>query len=258
MERSGCRQFNLKNLSESLKSLGNKAMQSKRYYDAIELYTCAIAIYEKSAIYYCNRAAAYTQINKYTAAIQDCLRSIEIDPNYSKGYSRLGFAYYSQGNYRDAIDKGFKKALLLDPNNESVKENMRAAEDKLMEEGHHADHNQNSRSSQEFQNHSARGSRSHAAPPPFASMPFNPSNLASMFTAATNAYQRSHPQESQEDANSSEADEPGIQFGGHVDLNSVQIPQELSGVLQNVMGIFSGNAPPGQPHDQMNDRTPPN
>ncbi|GAU45538.1 hypothetical protein TSUD_14400 [Trifolium subterraneum] len=285
MERSGCQQFNLKNLAESLKSLGNKAMQSKQYYDAIELYNCAIVIYEKSAVYYCNRAAAYTQINKYTEAIQDCLRSIEIDPNYSKGYS----------------------PLQLDPNNESVKENLRAAEHKLMEERHRADHNQNSRSSQEFQNHSARGSRSHAATPPFASMPLNPSNLASMFMAATNAYQRSHSQESQEDANSSEANEPEIRFGGNANVNHDQIPQELrgafqsvmdmlsggnvppgqphdqmngsqdvnnseadepeiqfggnvdlSGVLQNVMGMFSGNAPPGQPHDQMNDRTAPN
>lgn len=42
-------------------------------------------------------------------AIQDCLKSIEIDPNYSKAYSRLGLAYYAQGNYRDAIDKGFRK-----------------------------------------------------------------------------------------------------------------------------------------------------
>lgn len=55
------------------------------------------------------RAAAYTQINKYAEAIQDCLRSIEIDPNYSKAYSRLGLAYYAQGNYRDAIGKGFNK-----------------------------------------------------------------------------------------------------------------------------------------------------
>jgi len=55
------------------------------------------------------RAAAYTQINKYTEAIQDCLRSIEIDPNYSKAYSRLGLVYYAQGNYRDAIHKGFRK-----------------------------------------------------------------------------------------------------------------------------------------------------
>lgn len=58
---------------------------------------------------YIYRAAAYTQINHYTEAIGDCLRSIEIDPNYGKAYSRLGFAYYAQGNYRDAIDKGFSK-----------------------------------------------------------------------------------------------------------------------------------------------------
>ena len=57
------------------------------------------------------RAAAYTQINQYTEAIADCLRSIEIDPNYGKAYSRLGFAYYAQGNYRDAIDKGFSKGI---------------------------------------------------------------------------------------------------------------------------------------------------
>lgn len=50
------------------------------------------------------RAAAYTHIRKYTEAIQDCLRSIEIDPNYCKAYSRLGLAYHAQGNYRDAID----------------------------------------------------------------------------------------------------------------------------------------------------------
>lgn len=55
------------------------------------------------------RAAAYTQIHKYTEAIRDCLKSIEIDPNYSKAYSRLGLAYYAQGNYRDAIEKGFTK-----------------------------------------------------------------------------------------------------------------------------------------------------
>uniref|UniRef100_I1LW72 SGTA homodimerisation domain-containing protein n=1 Tax=Glycine max TaxID=3847 RepID=I1LW72_SOYBN len=109
LERSGCHQFSLKNLAESLKTLGNKAMQSKKYSDAIELYNCAIAVHEKSAVYYCNRAAAYTQINKYTEAIQDCLRSIEIDPNYSKAYSRLGLVYYAQGNYRDAIHKGFRK-----------------------------------------------------------------------------------------------------------------------------------------------------
>lgn len=39
---------------------GNKAMQSKLYADAIELYTCAIALGENNAVYYSNRC-----INNY-------------------------------------------------------------------------------------------------------------------------------------------------------------------------------------------------
>ncbi|KAG4969927.1 hypothetical protein JHK82_035622 [Glycine max] len=247
LERSGCHQFSLKNLAESLKTLGNKAMQSKKYSDAIELYNCAIAVHEKSAVYYCNRAAAYTQINKYTEAIQDCLRSIEIDPNYSKAYSRLGLVYYAQGNYRDAIHKGFRKALQLDPNNESVKENIR-----------------NSRSSQEFPNQSAQGgSRSHSVPPPFSSMSFNPRDIASMFmniTNPTNAQpQGSHShQERQEDSNGSGTSEPEIRIGGNISVNMEDMPEDITGALQSMMEMLSGAAPPGQPQDQTNGRTAPN
>ncbi|KAF7829835.1 Small glutamine-rich tetratricopeptide repeat-containing protein alpha [Senna tora] len=262
MERSGCQEFSLKNLAESLKSQGNKAMQSKQYPDAIELYNCAIATCEENAVYYCNRAAAYTQINKYLEAIQDCLRSIEIDPNYSKAYSRLGLAYYAQGNYRDAIDKGFRKALQLDPNNESVKENIRVAEQKLIEEQQRAAGNQNSRSSQEHQNQSARGSRSNAAPPPFNAMPFNANDLASMFmniaANTANAYQGQHPRESQgEDSNTSSTNEPEIRIGGNIDLNLDQMPEDLTGALRSVMEMFSG-AGTGQSQDHFDGRTAPN
>ncbi|KAL5149753.1 Small glutamine-rich tetratricopeptide repeat-containing protein alpha [Glycine soja] len=244
LERSGCHQFSLKNLAESLKTLGNKAMQSKKYSDAIELYNCAIAVHEKSAVYYCNRAAAYTQINKYTEAIQDCLRSIEIDPNYSKAYSRLGLVYYAQGNYRDAIHKGFRKALQLDPNNESVKENIRVAERKLLEEQHRAYQNQNSRSSQEFPNQSAQGgSRSHSVPPPFSSMSFNPRDIASMFmniTNPTNAQpQGSHShQERQEDSNGSGTSEPEIRIGGNISVNMEDMPEDITGALQSMMEML--------------------
>ncbi|KAG5110678.1 hypothetical protein JHK82_039901 [Glycine max] len=263
MERCDCHQFSLKNLAESLKTLGNKAMQSKKYSDAIELYNCAIAVHEKSAVYYCNRAAAYTQINKYTEAIQDCLRSIEIDPNYTKAYSRLGLVYYAQGNYRDAIHKGFRKALQLDPNNESVKENIRVAERKLLEEQHRAYPNQNTRSSQEFPNQSAQGgSRSHGEPPPFSSMPFNPRDIASMFmnfTNATNAQQQgSHSQERQEDSNGSGASEPEIRIGGNISVNMEDMPEDITGAFQSMMEMLSGAAPPGQPQDQMNGRAAPN
>ncbi|KAF9592334.1 hypothetical protein IFM89_014260 [Coptis chinensis] len=54
-------------------------------------------------------------------------KSIEIDPNCSTPYACLGFAYFSQGNYRDAIDKGFTKALQLDPDSASLAEYLQSS-----------------------------------------------------------------------------------------------------------------------------------
>ncbi|GJY43384.1 small glutamine-rich tetratricopeptide repeat-containing protein [Tanacetum coccineum] len=136
MKQSGCKEIDLINLADTFKLQGNKAMQSKLYPDAIELYTVAIALRDDNAVYYCNRAAAYTQTSQHAEAIIDCQKSISIDPNYSKAYSRLGYAYFAQGNYVDAIGRGFARALQLDPNNESVRENIRAAEQKLRQQRH--------------------------------------------------------------------------------------------------------------------------
>ncbi|XP_076915914.1 small glutamine-rich tetratricopeptide repeat-containing protein 2-like [Bidens hawaiensis] len=92
MKKSRCEEIDLINLADAFKLQGNKAMQSKVYVDAIELYTIAIALCDNNAVYYCNRAAAYTQNNQHTEAIHDCNKAIEINPNYSKAYSRLGFS----------------------------------------------------------------------------------------------------------------------------------------------------------------------
>ncbi|KAK1386881.1 Small glutamine-rich tetratricopeptide repeat-containing protein alpha [Heracleum sosnowskyi] len=252
MEKSGCQTYDRKNLAEILKSQGNKAMQLKQYTDAIELYTFAIALYEDSAVYYCNRAAAYTQINKYTEAIGDCLRSIEIDPNYGKAYSRLGFAYYAQGNYRDAIDKGFSKALQLDPTNESVKENIRAAEQKLREEYRRAGHYQYSSSSSHQRDpnyQSAGGSRSDGTvPPQFTSVPLTangiPIDIGSLIRNMTSNYQDMP----QGDSNNTASPDADIRIGGNINVNlGDQMPEELSGALRSVMEMFSGTAPPPPP-----------
>jgi small glutamine-rich tetratricopeptide repeat-containing protein alpha len=109
MQKSGRKNASLVDLAESFKSRGNEFMRSNQHLKAVELYTCAIALSRKNAIYYCNRAAAYTLLNMNNEAIVDCLKSIEIDPNYSKAYSRLGSAYFALGNYQDALYKGYLK-----------------------------------------------------------------------------------------------------------------------------------------------------
>ncbi|CAA7400303.1 unnamed protein product [Spirodela intermedia] len=73
-------------------------------------------------------AAAYTQLNKYTEAIADCMKSIELEPAYSKGYSRLGLAFYGQGKYLEALS-ALHKALQLDPDNSFVQANIQVCSD---------------------------------------------------------------------------------------------------------------------------------
>ncbi|KAL3845531.1 hypothetical protein ACJIZ3_002934 [Penstemon smallii] len=264
MQIAGCQTFDQKSLAETFKSQGNKAMQSKLYPEAVELYTFAIALLG-DAVYYCNRAAAYTQMHLYADAVEDCLTSIGINPNYSKAYSRLGCAYYAQGKYRDAIDKGFTKALQLDPNNDSVKENIRAAEQKLKQEEQWARPGQSSTSTSNphLNNRQEGGSRSNSTaaappPPPFPSMPFNingvPLDITNIMNMAGNAFS------GQSFANGNEQEngtgEPEIRIGGNINFNGNELPEELSGALRSMMGMFSGAPPHGnQQQDDGNGRS---
>ena len=59
------------------------------------------------------RAAAHSEVGKYGEAIADCEKAIQIDPSYSKAYSRLGWVYHAQGRFQEAIDMGFQKGTLM-------------------------------------------------------------------------------------------------------------------------------------------------
>lgn len=40
---------------------------------------------------FCFRAAAFSKLNKNSEAIADCKRALQIDPQYSKAYGRMGY-----------------------------------------------------------------------------------------------------------------------------------------------------------------------
>lgn len=253
MERSGCQILDRKSLADALKTLGNKAVQSEVYADAIERYTCAIALCENNAVYYCNRAAAYTQMHKYNEAIKDCLKSIEIDPSYSKAYSRLGLVYYAQGNYRDAINKGFRKALELDPNNDAVLENIRVAEQKLKEEQERRQRYQDTSS------HFPGGSGNQAGSPPFASMSFEtgtfPANFASMFSNMTG----SGPRDQNGQSRSAEDDGGAHSSFTSRSFDSTANPADIASMFMNMAGsAFQGQNSTGRAADQNNGSGPTN
>ena len=76
--------------AEKLKQKGNTQMTAKKYDEAIESYTQAITLDGANAVYYSNRAAAYSSKGDHTTAIMDAEKAVELDPSFVKAYSRLG------------------------------------------------------------------------------------------------------------------------------------------------------------------------
>ena len=79
-----------KDAAEKCKQKGNAFMTSKQYDKAIEAYTEATKLDPSNPIYYSNRAAAHSSKGDHLTAAIDAEKVIEIDPKFTKGYSRLG------------------------------------------------------------------------------------------------------------------------------------------------------------------------
>lgn len=106
----------IKAKAEALKLEGNKAIAQKDFDLAIKKYTEAIEALPSNAVYFANRAAAFTNLQKYDEAIEDAEAAIKIDPNYSKGYSRLAYAKYVQDKPEEALE-AYKKVLEIEGDN---------------------------------------------------------------------------------------------------------------------------------------------
>ncbi|XP_060856461.1 small glutamine-rich tetratricopeptide repeat-containing protein alpha-like [Metopolophium dirhodum] len=120
-EKSDISQFN-KEQAEHHKKFGNDYMKTQNNDKAIESYTIAIKLNPLNPIYYCNRAAAFNAIGKYTSAITDCQKAIELDSTYCKAYCRLGLAFSYLRDYQKAVSC-YKKACELDPENQGYQRN---------------------------------------------------------------------------------------------------------------------------------------
>ncbi|XP_013149269.1 PREDICTED: small glutamine-rich tetratricopeptide repeat-containing protein alpha-like [Papilio polytes] len=118
--------------AEKLKNEGNDCMKADKFREAFDKYTKAIKIDPRNAVYYCNRAAAHFKLGEHEAAIADCMEALALQPNYGKAHGRLGLALAALDRNVEAR-ASFDRAAQLDPDNESYKENLRLAEEKLLQ-----------------------------------------------------------------------------------------------------------------------------
>lgn len=113
--------------SLELKDKGNALMKEGKHAEAVQFYSKAIEIDEKNAVLWCNRAAAYTHLKKFSKAAADARSAILAQPDYVKAHGRLGTALFSMNDYDGAI-AAFEVAVELDPANEQYKKDLAAAE----------------------------------------------------------------------------------------------------------------------------------
>lgn len=119
---------------ENLKNSGNEAFKSLNYDEALSKYTEALAIDPNNigtnSKIYSNRATVYSKLGKHKEAIEDCTKSLELDPDFFKVYLRRADCYMKTEQFEEAV-RDYKAAQQLDPSNREVKEAVRNAEKQL-------------------------------------------------------------------------------------------------------------------------------
>lgn len=72
---------------------------------------------------YSNRSAAYAKANKYDLALEDAEKTVQLKPDWGKGYSRQGAALAYLGQIDEAI-AAYEKGLSVDPNNAQLRDGL--------------------------------------------------------------------------------------------------------------------------------------
>jgi tetratricopeptide (TPR) repeat protein len=119
--------------AERYKAKGNGYMASREYQLAVDAYAKAIELSSNgphSHVYFSNRAAALCYLEQYEEAEEDSLRSLELNPNYSKAHARLGLSRFFMEDYAGAIE-AYETALEKDPDNAASKSYLAKAKTKL-------------------------------------------------------------------------------------------------------------------------------
>ncbi|KFP88220.1 PREDICTED: tetratricopeptide repeat protein 1 [Acanthisitta chloris] len=105
--------------STTLKEKGNEQFKKEDYGEAEDSYTKALQIcpacFQKDrAVLFSNRAAAKMKQDKTEAALSDCSKAVELDPNYIRALLRRAELYEKTDKLDEALED-YKAVLEKDP-----------------------------------------------------------------------------------------------------------------------------------------------
>lgn len=99
--------------SASLTERGIKLVQEGQYAQAVTMFTEAIKCDPKDYRFFGNRSYCYSCLEQFPQALADAERSIQMAPDWPKGYFRKGIALMGMKRYSEA-EKAMEKVLKLD------------------------------------------------------------------------------------------------------------------------------------------------
>ncbi|PVH18929.1 hypothetical protein CXQ85_001221 [Candidozyma haemuli] len=108
--------------SDDFKAQGNKAFVEKRYQEAIDLYSKAIALDKENAVLYSNRAQCHLNLRDWIRASNDVEVGLRLNPAEKikvKLLYRKGLTAKGSGNVVMA-KRAFNEALEMDPGNQAA------------------------------------------------------------------------------------------------------------------------------------------
>lgn len=111
-------------LADEEREKGNEFFKQQQYPEAIKHYTEALRRNPKDARVYSNRAACYTKLGALPEGLKDANKCIELDPSFTKGYSRKGAVQFFMKEYDKALET-YQEGLKHDENNQELLEGVR-------------------------------------------------------------------------------------------------------------------------------------
>ncbi|CAL9780935.1 unnamed protein product [Musa acuminata subsp. burmannicoides] len=112
-------------IADEEREKGNELFKQQKYPEAVQHYTEALKRNPKDPKVYSNRAACYTKLGALPEGLKDAEKCIDLDPSFSKGYTRKGAVQFFMKEYDKALET-YQEGLKHDPNNQELMDGVRS------------------------------------------------------------------------------------------------------------------------------------